>query len=150
MDIDELQNKLDQAKAIEPPKNMRELRERIFQAGENWREENSYIVNEGKKNESKKIPIPDIFTVARELNKLVTFTFITKSNTSDSSLLYIYDLDNGIYTASTDLFNGFCKTFDPRVRPRDWKQINSMVRTMTGIKRPLESANLINDKNGIL
>ena len=150
MDIDELQNKLDQAKAIEPPKSMRELRERIFQAGENWREENSYIVNEGKKNESKKIPIPDIFTVARELNKLVTFTFITKSNTSDSSLLYIYDLDNGIYTASTDLFNGFCKTFDPRVRPRDWKQINSMVRTMTGIKRPLESANLIPVKNGIL
>lgn len=150
MDIDELQNKLDQAKAIEPPKSMRELKERIFQAGENWREENSYIVNEGKKNQATKIPIPDIFTVARELNKLATFTFITKSNTSDSSLLYIYDLDNGIYTASTDLFNGFCKTFDPRVRPRDWKQINSMVRTMTGIKRPLESANLIPVKNGIL
>lgn len=150
MDIDELQNKLDQAKAIEPPKSMRELRERIFQAGVNWREENSYIVNEGKKNQATKTPIPDIFTVARELNKLVTFTFITKSNTSDSSLLYIYDLDNGIYTASTDLFNGFCKTFDPRVKPRDWKQINSMVRTMTGIKRPLESANLIPVKNGII
>ncbi|QBX08312.1 DNA primase [Streptococcus satellite phage Javan245] len=116
----------------------------------NWREENSYIVNEGKKNQATKTPIPDIFTVASELNKLVTFTFITKSNTSDSSLLYIYDLDNGIYTASTDLFNGFCKTFDPRVRPRDWKQINSMVRTMTGIKRPLESANLIPVKNGII
>ena len=81
MDIDELQNKLDQAKAIEPPKSMRELRERIFQAGVNWREENSYIVNEGKKNQATKTPIPDIFTVARELNKLVTFTFITKSNT---------------------------------------------------------------------
>ena len=80
----------------------------------------------------------------------MTFTFITKGNTSDNSLLYIYDLDNGIYTSSRDIFNGFCKAFDSRIKPKDWGQIQTMVRTMTDIKKPLENAYLIPVQNGIV
>lgn len=150
INIEELQEQLNESKAIEPPKSMKELLDRIYQAGELWRSENEYLVNEGKKNEKTVIPLPSIFTVAKELSKLVTFTFITKGDTSDNSLLYIYDLDNGIYTSSRDTFNGFCKAFDSRIKPKDWGQIQTMVRTMTKIRKPLESADLVPVKNGIL
>ena len=150
INIEELQEQLDESKAIEPPKSMKELLDRIYQAGELWRKEHAETV--GKKNDGLgvKIPLPPIHTVAKELSKIVTFTFITKSNTADNSLLYLYDLDEGIYTASTDEFNVLCKTFDNRIKPNDWKQIKMMVRTMTKISRPLESANLVPVQNGIL
>lgn len=150
INFDELQEQLNESKAIEPPKSMKELIDRIYQAGELWRSENEYLANEGKKNEKTVIPLPSIFTVAKELSKLVAFTFITKGNTSDNSLLYIYDLDNGIYTSSRDIFNGFCKAFDSRIKPKDWGQIQTMVRTMTKIRKPLESADLVPVQNGIL
>ena len=149
INIDDLQEKLDESNAIEPPRSMNELMERIYQAGELWREEHAETV--GKKDGlGVKIPIPPIHTVAKELSKIVTFTFITKSNIPDNSLLYMYDLDEGIYTASADEFNVLCKTFDNRIKPNDWKQIKMMVRTMTKISRPLESANLVPVQNGIL
>lgn len=150
INIDELQEQLNETKAIEPPKSMKELLDRIYQAGELWRKEHAETVGRGNDGLGVKIPLPPIHTVAKELSKIVTFTFITKSNTPDNSLLYLYDLDEGIYTASTDKFNILCKTFDSRIKPNDWKQIKMMVRTMTNISRPLESADLVPVQNGIL
>ena len=150
INFDELQEKLDESKAIEPPKSMKELLDRIYQAGELWRKEHAETVGKKKDGLGIKIPLPPIHTVAKELSKIATFTFITKSNTPDNSLLYLYDLDEGIYTASTDEFNILCKTFDNRIKPNDWKQIKMMVRTMTKIRKPLESANLVPVQNGIL
>lgn len=150
INIDELQEQLNETKVIEPPKSMKELLDRIYQAGELWRKEHAETVGRENDGLGVKIPLPPIYTVAKELSKIATFTFITKSNTADNSLLYLYDLDEGIYTASTDEFNVLCKTFDNRIKPNDWKQIKMMVRTMTKIRKPLESANLVPVQNGIL
>ena len=150
INIEELQEQLNESKAIEPPKSMKELLDRIYQAGELWRKEHAETVGRGNDGLGVKIPLPPIHTVAKELSKIVTFTFITKSNTADNSLLYLYNLDEGIYTASADEFNVLCKTFDSRIKPNDWKQIKMMVRTMTNISRPLESADLVPVQNGIL
>lgn len=150
INIDELQEQLNETKVIEPPKSMKELLDRIYQAGELWRKEHAEIDTKKKDGLGVKIPLPPIYTVAKELSKIATFTFITKSNTADNSLLYLYDLDEGIYTASVDEFNVLCKTFDNRIKPNDWKQIKMMVRTMTKIRKPLESANLVPVQNGIL
>lgn len=150
INIDELQEQLNETKVIEPPKSMKEVLDRIYQAGELWRKEHAETVGRGNDGLGVKIPLPPIYTVAKELSKIATFTFITKSNTADNSLLYLYDLDEGIYTASTDEFNVLCKTFDNRIKPNDWKQIKMMVRTMTKIRKPLESANLVPVQNGIL
>ncbi|TWS94565.1 DNA primase family protein [Streptococcus sp. sy018] len=134
-----------------PPQTMKELKSAIFQAGEIWREEHTEIkVNENTGEVTEKVALPQTFTVAKILSEIVTFAFITKSNIPDYSLLYIYDLDEGIYTASNDLFNLFCKTFDVRIKPREWSQIKLMVRTLTKIKKPLESANLVPVENGII
>ena len=150
INIEELQEQLNESKAIEPPKSMKEVLDRIYQAGELWRKEHAETVGKKKDGLGIKIPLPPIHTVAKELSKIATFTFITKSNTPDNSLLYLYDLDEGIYTASTDEFNILCKTFDNRIKPNDWKQIKMMVRTMTKIRKPLESANLVPVQKGIL
>ena len=48
INIDDLQEKLDESNAIEPPRSMNELMERIYQAGELWREEHAETV--GKKD----------------------------------------------------------------------------------------------------
>lgn len=150
INIEELQEQLNESKAIEPPKSMKEVLDRIYQAGELWRKEHAETVGRGNDGLGVKIPLSPIHTVAKELSKIATFTFITKSNTADNSLLYLYNLDEGIYTASTDEFNVLCKTFDNRIKPNDWKQIKMMVRTMTKIRKPLESANLVPVQNGIL
>lgn len=150
INIDDLQEKLDESKAIEPPKSMTELKDRIYQAGEVWREEHKKIDTNQGNDLGVKIPLPPIYTVAKTLSDIVTFAFISKSNVPDYSLLYIYDLDEGIYTASNDLFNLFCKTFDVRIKPREWSQIKLMVRTMAKIRKPLESSNLIPVQNGII
>lgn len=150
INIDELQEQLNETKVIEPPKSMKEVLDRIYQAGELWRKEHAETVGKGSDGLGVKIPLPPIYTVAKELSKIATFTFISKSNTADNSLLYLYNLDEGIYTASTDEFNVLCKTFDNRIKPNDWKQIKMMVRTMTKIRKPLESANLVPVQNGIL
>ena len=64
INIDDLQEKLDESNAIEPPRSMNELMERIYQAGELWREEHAETV--GKKDGlGVKIPLPPIYTVAR-------------------------------------------------------------------------------------
>ena len=121
----------------QPPRTMKELENRIFQAGEKWRAEHTETkVNESTGDVTEKVAMPQTFTVAKILSDIVTFTFISKSNIADYSLLYIYDLDEGIYTASNDLFNLFCKTFDVRIKPREWPQIKLMVRTLTKIKKP--------------
>ena len=133
----------------QPPRTMRELENRIFKAGEEWRKENTEI-KEKDGNIKESVPLPSTFTVAKILSEIVTFTFISKSNIPDYSLLYIYDLDEGIYTASNDLFNLLCKTFDVRIKPREWPQIKLMVRTLVKIRKPLESANLVPVQNGII
>ncbi|MDS5941396.1 DNA primase, partial [Streptococcus pneumoniae] len=134
-----------------PPRTMKELENRIFKAGEEWRAEHTETkVNETTGDVTEKVAIPQTFTVAKILSEIVTFTFISKSNIADYSLLYIYDLDEGIYTASNDLFNLLCKTFDVRIKPREWPQIKLMVRTLTKIRKPLESSNLIPVQNGII
>lgn len=44
INIDELQEQLNESKGIEPPKSMKELIDRIYQAGELWREEHAETV----------------------------------------------------------------------------------------------------------
>lgn len=125
-DLKSLESEIMEARENEqPPKTMKELENRIFQAGEEWRAEHTETkVNESTGEVTEKVAMPQTFTVAKILSDIVTFTFISKSKNADYSLLYIYDLDEGIYTASNDLFNLFCKTFDVRIKPRECHRLS--------------------------
>lgn len=56
INIDELQEQLNETKVIEPPKSMKELLDRIYQAGELWRKEHAETVGRGNDGLGVKIP----------------------------------------------------------------------------------------------
>lgn len=91
----------------QPPKTMWELYSRIWELGDHWRKENSYIVNEGKKNERVEIPVPSVAIVAKALQEICHFTFIGEGVISDISKLYLYHLDLGHYVSSNDISENY-------------------------------------------
>lgn len=62
--MNQLQEEHEEARGSEPPKNMGELYRLLSVLGHTWREENKYIVNEGKKNQETKIPLPAVSYIA--------------------------------------------------------------------------------------
>lgn len=128
---------------------MKDIYNRLYELGAIWREEHQYIVNAGKVNEKIVTPIPEPRDIAKHLKSVCHFVFIGYGNVTDKSPLYLYDLDNGLYTASEDLFNRLCSKFDSRLKPRAWKDTQAFIRTSTYMKQPLESGNLIPVNNGV-
>lgn len=130
---------------------MKELESRIYEAGERWRFDHTELKENKKTGEVvEKIPLPGPYIIAKELSELVLFTFISKNELPDKSPLYLYNLDDGIYFSSDDYFNLLCRKFDSRVDPKKWAQVKAMVRTLTNIRRPLESPELVPVANGIV
>lgn len=135
----------------QPPRTMKELENRIYEAGERWRAENTETKINEKTGEVKEIvPLPSPYAMAKELTALALFSFIGKGDLPDKSPLYLYNLDEGVYFASDDYFNLLCRKFDSRVDPRRWGQVKAMVRTLTKMRRPLDSPGLIPVANGIV
>ena len=128
---------------------MKDIYNRLYELGAIWREEHQYIVNAGKVNEKIVTPIPEPRDIAKHLKSVCHFVFIGYGNVTDKSPLYLYDLDNGLYTASEDLFNRLCSKFDSRLKPRAWKDTQAFIRTSTYMKQPLETWSLIPVNNGV-
>ncbi len=156
MNIEELTQSMNQAEAehdFNEIESMADLYRRIKQAGELWRIEHTEIkiISKGpRKGETEtKIPIPSPVDVAENLNKLCHFTFIGRGGISDSSPVYTFDWDSGVYTHSRDLLWRLCRAFDGRLKSPHYKEVEMQLRTMIKMKRPLEDRNLIPVNNGI-
>lgn len=130
--------------------SMAELLEAIYTAGEYWRAEHTTIKTKKTGEEVANVAMPSALEVAKELSRLVVFSFIGNGGSTDKSPLYIYDLDKGVYVTSDDLLNLFCSKFDSRMPPRQWGSVKLAVRTLTKMRRPLESPNHIPVANGIV
>ena len=119
INIDDLQKKLDESKALNPPKDMRELYNRLWELGEVWRNEHKEekeITRGNRKGEVEtKIPRPSVVEVANILLRNCYFTFIGYSKLTDSSQLYFYHFDLGYYIASRDIVNKLILKFDSRL-----------------------------------
>ena len=104
INIEELQEQLNESKAIEPPKSMKELYQFLQSFGEAWRDEHKEekeITKGNRKGEVEtKIPRPSVAEVANILLRNCYFTFIGYSKLTDNSQLYIYHLDLGYYIAN--------------------------------------------------
>ena len=86
---------------------MNELMERILSSGgimarkdaeNSWEKRSVWVLK----------PHCHPFIRSKELSKIVTFTFITKSNTPDNSLLYMYSLDRGYLYSLARTISMFC------------------------------------------
>ena len=132
------------------PETMRELYSLLFNIGEQWRKDNEYIVNEGKKNERVEIPHPSVATVASLLKKHCHFTFIGYGQISDISKLYFYHLDFGYYIASDDTLRKLVIKFDSRLTSNKfYNEVIAYLRTETYIKPPMQEYYYIPVKNGV-
>lgn len=145
---------LDKTVEIPAPQTMKELYNTLHEAGKKWREANTvteFYTNGEKKGQvkSKKTALPRPLDVANILKKTCYFVFIGRGITTDQNLLYLYNLDEGIYIASVDIFNKLCIEFDSRLRSKHFREIQIVLRTMTKLKEPLSDRNLIPVKNGI-
>ncbi|MDS8133025.1 DNA primase, partial [Streptococcus pneumoniae] len=93
---------------------------------------NSYIVNEGKKNERVEIPRPSVAIVAKALQEICHFTFIGEGVISDISKLYLYHLDLGHYVSSNDIFRKLLLKYDSRLTSNKFfLELISYIRTET-------------------
>lgn len=129
---------------------MRELYNLLFNIGKQWREDNEYIVNEGKKNERVEIPRPNVSTVANILKKHCHFTFIGYGQISDISKLYFYHLDFGYYVASDDILRKLIIKFDSRLTTaKFYNEVIAYLRTETFMREPMQAYNYIPVKNGV-
>lgn len=133
-----------------PPKTMEELYNLLQQLGSAWRQDNTYIVNEGQKNERTVTPLPNVSTVAQVLEKHCYFTFIGDGEISDVSKLYIYHLDLGYYVSSDDIFRKLVLKYDNRLTShRFFNELVAYIRTDTKIQPPLSDYKYIPVSNGV-
>ena len=140
----------EQEDRIEPPKNMAELYDLLYQLGSAWRKKNEYITNEGKTNEKTVIPLPNVSTVAKVLKKHCYFTFISEGEISDVSKLCMYHLDLGYYVASDDIFRKLILKYDSRLTSnRFFNELIAYIRTETKIQPPLSDYRYIPVFNGV-
>ncbi|MFS1663019.1 phage/plasmid primase, P4 family [Streptococcus sp. zg-JUN1979] len=149
MNLEELSKEFEQSKAesdFSEPRTMKELEDKIYQAGELWRAENTTI---NEKKGKKTVPLPSHGVVAKYLIKLCQFTFIGKGGRTDNSPLYVYNLDTGLYTFSQDLLNRLCYKFDPRLKSTHVKESLLVIRTKTKMRLPFDNPNLIPVANGV-
>lgn len=129
---------------------MRELYSLLFKIGEQWRKDNEYTVNEGKKNERIEIPRPSVATVARILMKHCNFTFIGYGQISDISKLYFFNLDFGYYVASEDIFRKLIIKFDSRLTSKKFiNEVIDYLRTETKMREPMQEYYYIPVRNGV-
>lgn len=151
LDLKELENEIIEARENEkPPETMKELKERLYRDGAEWRKANTYIVNEGQKNEREEIPRPNVSMVARILRSYCRFTFIGEGATTDISKLYMYHLDLGYYVASDDLLRTLVLKYDSRLTSkRFFGEVKDFIRTSTIMRRPLEDYRYIPVANGV-
>ncbi|MBZ4263165.1 DNA primase, partial [Streptococcus pneumoniae] len=134
----------------QPPRTMWELYSRIWELGDQWRKKNSYIVNEGKKNERVEIPRPSVAIVAKALQEICHFTFIGEGVISDISKLYLYHLDLGHYVSSNDIFRKLLLKYDSRLTSNKFfLELISYIRTETKMKPPLDDYRYIPVANGV-
>lgn len=134
----------------EPPQTMEELYNLLQQLGSAWRQDNTYIVNEGQKNERTVTPQPNVSIVAKVLEKHCHFTFIGEGAISDVSKLYIYHLDLGYYVSSDDIFRKLVLKYDNRLTShRFFNELIAYIRTETKIQPPLSDYRYIPVSNGV-
>lgn len=152
LDLEALENEIIEARENEkPPETMKELMNRLYNDGEEWRAEHTEIKHNEKTGQTvEKIEMPRVPTVAKVLKKYCHFTFIGEGATTDISKLYLYDLDLGYYVASDDLLRKLIVKFDTRLTSdRFFREVKNFIRTSTIMRRPLEDYRYIPVANGV-
>ncbi|MCW6663291.1 phage/plasmid primase, P4 family [Aerococcaceae bacterium NML190073] len=126
------------------PETMADLKRRLREVGEEWREEHTEVNDKG---EIKEPPLMHALTCANILRKFAHFRLI--GNKADKSPLFVYNLDTGVYEANETLISQLIKCVEYRYNPPIWKHVKEHLRTDVTLTSPLQDEALIPVNNGI-
>ena len=122
----------------------KELHNKLFELGEQWREENT-IVNE--KTGKETIPQMPFYVIAKYILENIP---IRKSGINeDTSMLYFYDFSKGIYTPNEDYLKSCIKKIEVRYKLTKLKDITEDLRANTRFEKPPRLEHLIAVENGL-
>ncbi|RAN53532.1 phage/plasmid primase, P4 family [Dolosigranulum pigrum] len=134
---------LNQSNIKEQPKTMDELKHLLQAKGQQWIDEHKEIKSDGK----VKHPLVPPSVVVNILDESLIFKMIgSKKDTSD---LYFYDLDEGIYKSGKVEFNAFCRAIDNRLSTRVWREAYDHLKTLSLLVEPFNDRYVIPVNNGI-
>ena len=122
----------------------KELHNKLFELGEQWREENT-IVNE--KTGKETIPQMPFYVIAKYVLENIP---IRKSGVNeDIAMLYFYDFSKGIYTPNEDYLKSCIKKIEVRYKLTKLKDITEDLRANTRFEKPPRLEHLIAVENGL-
>lgn len=122
----------------------KELHNKLFELGEQWREENT-IVNE--KTGKETIPQMPFYVIAKYILENIP---IRKSGINeDTSMLYFYDFSKGIYTPNEDYLKSCIKKIEVRYKLTKLKDITEDLRANTRFESHYRPEHLIAVENGL-
>lgn len=122
----------------------KELHNKLFELGEQWRKENT-IVNE--KTGKETIPQMPFYVIAKYVLENIP---IRKSGTNeDTAMLYFYDFSKGIYTPNEDYLKSCIKKIDVRYKLTKLKDITEDLRANTRFECYYRPEHLIAVGNGL-
>ena len=122
----------------------KELHNKLFELGEQWREENT-IVNE--KTGKETIPQMPFYVIAKYILENIP---IRKSGINeDTAMLYFYDFSKGIYTPNEDYLKSCIKKIEVRYKLTKLKDITEDLRANTRFEKPHRLEHLIAVENGL-
>lgn len=126
-----------------PFKNMKELFNRLYEAGEQWRIENTEL----KKDGTETTPIMSFTVISSYIRKYLPVVLIGFSE--DESNLYYYDYGQGIYINSLHNIKKMISTLENRFNPLKYNQVIEHLKTKTNFTNQLANSKLIACNNGI-
>lgn len=142
-DLQQAGEQLNKPSKAKQPETMEELKRLLRAKGQKWIDEHTEIKSDGK----AKQPLVPPSVVVKILNESVVFKMI--GSKKDTSALYIYNLDEGIYKSSKVDFNGLCLSVDDRLRTHSWKEVYEHLKTKVPLVEPLSDRYIIPVSNGI-
>lgn len=142
-DLQQAGKQLNKPSKAKQPETMDELKRLLRAKGQQWIDENTKI----KGDDEVKVPLVPPSIVVKILNESMIFKMIgSKKDTSD---LYFYDLDEGIYKNGKVEFNSFCRAIDSRLSTRVWREAYDHLKTLSPLVAPLSDRYIIPVSNGI-
>ena len=120
-----------------------ELHWRLFTIGEQWRAENTKIDKDG----NEKIPVMNFNIISNILKQQIPMKLT--GETEDTSTIYSYSFNEGIYTGQEAYINRAIAKLEFRFDPRKYTQVHKYLKTQLPFLSKLENKNLIAVNNGV-
>lgn len=129
----------------QPPRSMKELKQRLKDAGDDWREEHTKV---NEKTGEEKVPLCSPRAVADILEKECTFILIDEDN-PELAPLAVYDIDSGVYVKFERFIDRLAMSVERTLTAQQCNTIRHYITCESEEVSRTKDKNLIVVNNGI-